>query len=387
MAIQLAKTAAGPVPAPVNTASAPRKAEPSALARLNSIKLFESRNVSLDDLVFFTQQLGLLLETGNSLVPSIEALAAQATSAPLKRVLLAVHLRLQTGADLSECLSQHPKVFDDLFVSLIRAGEASGALQESLARITNILEVRKNLRARIREAMTYPCVLLVIMAGTMIFMMAFVIPRFAEIFEGMGDDLPASTRLILGTSDFLRSSWMFVLPTMIAVWLGIVRLLKTKPVRRARDSLLTRAPLLSVLSTRAYLFQLFSTFGLLLGSRVPLMDAIKIARKVVRNVHYEDFFDRLSRYVEEGRGISQAFQEAAFLPDTVKLMVSTGETSGALDRVMARLATYYREELESSIRRLSVVLEPVMLVVMGTMVGFIAVSFIVPIFRMSRAIH
>jgi type II secretory pathway component PulF len=346
-----------------------------------------SKKVPLDDVVLFTQQLALLLQTGNGLVPSIGALATQTGSPALRDVLQDVQTRLEEGNELSDSLGQHPAAFDHLYVSLVKAGEATGHLRESLERLVGILEIRRRLRARIREAMTYPTLLAVVMTGVVVFVFTFMIPRFAELFASLGDDLPLSTRFLVGISDALRSRWWFFVPMVILTGVGVGRLGRTEFVRRAWDRTKMRLPVVGKLYGEAYLFQLSSTLGLLLGSRVPHLEAIQIAKDVVKSPGYERLFADLEKYVEAGRGVAPAFQEAPFLPDTVKLMVSTGEASGALDIVMGRLAEHYREELESDIRRLSSLLEPAMLVGMGLMVGFIAISLIVPILRMSRAIH
>jgi type II secretory pathway component PulF len=174
---------------------------------------------------------------------------------------------------------------------------------------------------------------------------------------------------------------------LIPIGVGIRRLGNTALLRRFWDRVKMRLPIAGKLYSEAYLFQLSSTFGLLLGSRVPLLEAIRIARDVVKSPQYESFFANLEKNVEAGRGVAPAFHEASFFPDTVRLMVSTGEASGALHEVMSGIADHYREELESDIRRLSSMLEPAMLVGMGLMVGFIAISLIVPILRMSRTIH
>jgi type II secretory pathway component PulF len=337
--------------------------------------------------VFFTQQLALLLRTGNGLVPSIGALANQVGSPPLREVLRNVQSRLEEGVELSESLRRHPRAFDNLFVSLVKAGEATGHLRESLERLVGILEIRRRLQVRIREAMTYPTLLAVVMTAVVIFVFTFMIPRFADLFASLGDDLPASTRLLVGMSDQIRSRWWILVPMLIPVGVGIRRLGSAALLRRSWDRVKMSLPIAGKLYAEAYLFQLSSTFGLLLGSRVPLLEAIRIARDVVKSPQYEEFFANLEQNVEAGRGVAPAFLEARFFPDTVKLMVSTGEASGALDEVMSRIAEHYREELESDIRRLSSMLEPAMLVGMGLMVGFIAISLIVPILRMSRTIH
>jgi type II secretory pathway component PulF len=351
------------------------------------IPSFWGRKVSIEELAMFTQQLALLLQTGNSLAPSVKALASQSGSPAMRDALEDVHDRLEQGAGFSESLGAHPEIFDTLFVSLVRAGEATGALQESFRRLNGILEIRRRLRSRITEAMTYPLVLSVLMVVVVIFIMIYIVPRFSEVFDGLGDQLPVTTRFFLQTAAFLRSRWWLLVPMMIGGALVAPRVWRLGFVRRAWDWLRMRTPFVGGLYMKSCLFQLCSTLGLLMESRVPLMEAIGIVRKVIPNGRFERLFSEVAKNVEAGRGIARAFQEASFLPSSVKLMVTTGETSGSLDMVMTKLADRYREDLESDIRRLGTLLEPLMLVVMGVMVGFIAIAFILPIFRMSRAIH
>lgn len=356
------------------------------LVRLGQFEVGGSR-VPLEEIVLVTQQLALLIETGNGLVPSIEALAWQTSSTTLRKALLNIHSRLEQGNEFSECLKHHPKIFDGLYISLVRAGEASGALKESLMRVSGVLEVRRQLHSSVKEAMTYPAVLLTIMTGAVIFLFVYMVPRFGEIFDSLGNELPAATRLMLGMGDAVRSYWWIGIPAVALSVLGVRALGKVGAVESVWDKIKIRAPLVGPLVSEAYLFQLFSTFGLLLGSRVPHLEAIKITSRVIRNSHYKAFFTNLARQVESGNGVARAFQEASFLPSSVKLMVATGETSGALDKVMERLAENYRVNLGSSIRKFSSLIEPVMLIVMGILVGFIAISFILPILKMSRAMH
>lgn len=363
------------------------KAGSSPLAVFARIQIGGSRKVKLADLVLFTQQLGLLLNAGTGLVPAIGALALQMKPCMMKEILMQVHARLEGGSRLSECLEQYPLVFDTLFVSIIRAGEASGALRESLDQLAGILEMRRRLYGRIREAMTYPAILTCIMGIVIVFMMTYMFPRFSELFADLGDELPWTTRMLMGSATLLRSRWWAVIPIAIMAVVGVQKLWKMEALRRLKDWLKLGLPFVGALYTEAYLFQLFSSLGLLLGSRVPHLEAIGIARKAVGNVLYQGFFASLAEHVEAGRGVAQAFQESRLFPQTVKLMIATAEGTGALDTVMTRLSQHYREELESHIRRLSTLIEPIMLVIMGVMVGFIAISFIVPIFKLSRAVH
>jgi len=388
VAINLTETQPKTAPAPESGTAgpAPPKKSGNFLGRLNEIQIGSS-TVSLDDKVLFTQQLALLLQTGNSLLPSIHALGAQVRSVPLKKTLQSVHARLEEGAGLSECLARHPKVFDSLYVSIVRGGEASGALQEGLERLAHMLQVRKTLQARIREAMTYPMVITGIMVLVVGFMMFYMFPRFEDLFVELGDELPMSTRILLGTTNFLRSRWWIALPILIAVGIAIRKGLQSPAFRHTWDHFKLRLPGVGRLFYSAYLYQLFSSLGLLLSSKVPHLEAIEIARHAVKNAKFEVLFNRLAEQVEAGRGVAAAFQEASFLPEAVRLMLSTGESSGALDTVLTRLSDRYREELESDIKRLSTLIEPVMLVGMGLVVGFIAVSFIMPLFKLSRTMH
>jgi len=317
--------AAGSPPSGPKDAEEPKSGVAGFYDRLNQVHLLEPKNVGLQELSLFTQQLALLIETGNGLVPSVEALSRQVSSPALRKVLGTVHGRLEEGNDLSACLQKHPDVFDSLYISLVRAGEASGALKESLVRIGGILEVRRELRNRVREAMTYPAVLATIMVGTVIFLLVYMVPKFSDIFDALGDEIPRATAMLLGFADLMRSSWWLLLPIAGLTALAGRWLWKRERVRRLRDRLMLSLPLLGDLTTRSYMYQLFSSLGLLLSCRVPHLEAIGIARQVVRNAYYREFFGKLEQQVRAGRGMSNAFQEASFLPETVKLMVSTGE--------------------------------------------------------------
>jgi type II secretory pathway component PulF len=391
MAIDLAKLQhAAPGPAARPAAETHRDAAAAGahpLSRLARIDLFSPRRVPLNDLVVFTQQIVLLLRSGNGLVPSVRAIAAQTKQPLLHTALTHVHAHLESGRVLSECLELHPEAFDTLYVSVVRAGEASGQLAQCLDQLALILETRRQLRGRIREAMAYPTLLMVVMAIVVVFMFVYMVPRFGDLFGNMGSQLPWSTRLILAAGGFLRSRWWIVLPIAVLAGAVVRKIWREPAVQAVWDRAKLAIPVAGGLFSESYQFQLFSSLGLLLGSRVPHLDAIRIVRRAIRHAEYERFFDQLANQVEAGRGVAQAFQEAKFLPDTVKLMIATGESAGALDTVMLSLSDRYRMSLESDIRRLSSLMEPLLLVVMGLMVGFIAVSFILPLFRLSRMVR
>jgi len=351
------------------------------------VRALWSRRMSLEDQAVFTRQLALLLQTGNGLVPSIEALARQARTAAMKKELTRIHSELQAGKSLSEALERNQAAFGSVFVSLVRAGEATGALRESLEELSKMLDIQRGLRSKVREAMAYPTVLLCMMCGVLAFMMVFVLPRFAELFEGIEEELPVTTRFLLRSGRLLDSSSWKILPIILAAVVAAAWLWRSRTLHRAWDWLRFRIPLVGGLIEQAFMLRLFSSMGLLLGNHVPLLESIHIVRNLTTSSRYRGFFEDLRKNVEAGRGVAPAFQEARFLPDTVKLIVATGERSGALDKVMTTLAERYREDLEKGVRRASTLLEPLMIIVMGAFVATIAISFIVPIFKMSKAVH
>ncbi len=364
----------------------PNEPDP-APSRSRSITLpWLKPTVSSDELGIFCRQLALLLETGNALVPSIAALGGKLDGL-LGTILRDVHARLEEGHSFSECLSKHPGTFDPLFVNIVRAGEATGELRQSLERLASVLETRTQLHRRLREAMTYPIVLLVVMVLVLTFMSIFVLPRFDRMFADMGAELPLVTRLLLGFDRFIGSSWPILGPISLVAAFPVRKLWRSKRMCSWRDDMKLRLPIVGKLYTESYLFQMFMSLGLLIGTRVPLLDAIRITRGSVANVHFEQFFDRLAESAEDGLGLANAFAESSILPDAVKLMIATGESSGSLHVVMTRLSQRYRDELESDIRRLSSAIEPVMLVVMGILVGVVAIALVVPLFRLSQAVH
>lgn len=386
MAIDVAKHArpAGPTATPGVALEARGRAGGEARPWALS---FRRSGVTRDDLVVFSRQLALLLQTGNALVPSVEALSTMFHSPRFRGVLEDVHGRMEEGRGFSDALARHPRVFDDTFVSLVRAGEASGALRASLERVAELLEIHDRLRKRTQEAMIYPTLLLCILSAVVFFMTTFVLPRFAQVFEDFDAELPALTRAVLFATDTLRSSWPFLIPMIPLSIVALRKVLRTRRAREALDEAKLKLPLVGRLYSEAYLFQMFVSLGMLLGTRVPLLDAIKITRGTVRNARYDGFFSQLADSVEEGRGMALPFSRAPFLPDAVKLMITTGESTGALDVVMVRLAERYRDALESDIRRLSSVIEPVMLVLMGIVVGTVVISLILPLFKLSQAVR
>ncbi len=387
MAIDLGNLQQDEAPSEKVSGPAEKKVNPliAGLRAFGAMEIGSPAKVSQHELVLFAQQLSLLLKNGNSLVPSILALARQAETPAMAKALQQVHDQLEEGKGLSECLAEHPAIFDHFFISIIKSGEASGSLQEGLLRLSTIIEIQRKLRKKVGEAMTYPIVLTCIMGAVIIFMLTFMVPRFAEIFADIKDELPWSTNMLIATGAILRSRWYVVIPIVVSAGAGIRKLAMTRQANLLRDKLKLRLPFVRDVYLKSYMFQLFSSFGLLLGSKVPLLDAIDIARQAVENSEFDPFFDRLAERVEAGHGVSQAFEEFEKLPSTVKLMVSTGETSGALDQTMDRLSLHYQMELESDIRKLGSLIEPLMLVVMGVVVGFIAISFIVPLFKLSSA--
>jgi type II secretory pathway component PulF len=362
----------------VQSAKRPKASVPGRLFR---------KKIPAREILFFTNQLSLMLEIGTPLNQSLSAISSQIRNPEFKTVVTAVLAAVEDGSMLSDALQQYPALFSPEYTSLVSAGENTGHLHEMLDRIVELQEKREAFASALKGAMTYPLVLCAVSTLVIIFMLSFVFPRFAILFRGVEEILPPTTKFLMGLSDFLRAYWYGVLVFFGVVGWGLHRYLKTEQGRFTIDRLKITLPLLSGITVRIYLSQLMRTLGFLIGSNVPLMEALRITKRGTTNVLFSRFMDCVSENVEGGQGISAAFTEAPFIPETVSQMVATGEASQKLDRVMLRLSDYYEGEIEAQVKRLTTIIEPALLIIMGIVVGLIVVSLVLPIFKLSKVVH
>ena len=360
-------------------AAASEKRQPTQLP-------FSRRTVGGNDRMFFTEQLALLLETGTSLYGALEALRNQTANPALQEVVDKLLADVAEGRSFSQALSQHPDVFPGSYVNLVAASEGGGFMHEILYELLQMEEKREQLKSTLVSAFSYPAFLLAFSFGVVVFVLIVVFPKFGDLFVSIADQLPATTKILMAMSDVLRQQWIYVLGGTGAVLVGGLRWAETAAGKQTLDRLKLTVPVIRDIFTQLYLVQLLRVLGLSLANGVTVVDALQASREVVDNSVFRGFLDGMQKLVEEGRGIAAGFQNADFVPPTVKHMVTTAEESGNLAKVMSRLADFNEAQLAKRLATFSKMAEPIMLLVMGAVVGLLVSSLILPIFKLSRAV-
>jgi type II secretory pathway component PulF len=335
---------------------------------------------------FFTEQLALLQETGNNLQASLQALRAQSTNPAMQHLLGELQQDIEQGRQLSAALARHPRVFSRSYVSLIAASEEGGYLHQVLEQLQEMEEKRERLRQALFSALSYPLFLMVFALAVVIFVLVVVFPKFADLFTLIADELPLTTLWLMAASDFLRQHWLALGIGLLSLFGAFGWWARSDSGRERLDRLKLRLPLLRAIFLPLYLVQSLRVLGSSLHNGVNVLEALHSCREVVANRVFQRFIGRLEQRVEQGQGLASGFAESAFIPPLVTQMVRTGEDSGQLAKVMLRLANHYERELEQRLETLSRLAEPVMLLIMGAVVGIIVSSLILPIFKLSHAV-
>jgi len=345
-----------------------------------------TRRVSSKDVIYFASQLSLMLEVGTSLPDAVAALQRTTENPTLRSVLVDLQRDIEEGQSFSIALSRHTRVFDGVFVSMIRAGETGGYLRDALERIVEMREKREALISQIRATLTYPMILAVVAGFVIVFVLTGVLPKFLPLFEGKEDILPVTTRILMALSQSLRSFWWAWVLGLGGAYAAAKGFLRSAPGRSLRDRLAISLPLVGPLTNKILTGQLLRTLGHLLESHVTLTDALKVTRMTLQNRFYRGLIGRVEETVEGGGRLSQAFLGFAHMPPTVRQMIATGEEAGNLYPVMLRLARHYDTDIEQHLKRIAALIEPTALIVLGGVVGTIVASVILPLFKMAHAI-
>ncbi len=342
---------------------------------------------SSQDRMFLTERLALLLDTGNALHASLEALRRQSASPALRGVVESLERDVSGGLSFSEALRRQPEAFPETYVALVAAAEKGGFLPEVLNRLLEMEEKSRELRGTLVGALTYPAFLVVFSVAVVVFVLVVVFPKFGELFEMIRDELPITTVFLLAASDLLRHYGPVLLGAMVGGGLLAWRWARSAAGVEALDALAYRTPLVREFVSELALVQFLQVVSLSLANGVPLVDALRACRSAVGSPRFRRFVDALGQGVQEGRGIAVGFREATFLPPLVGQMIATGEETGSLARVMERVAGFYEREWRKRLQAATKLVEPVMLLVMGVAVGIIVSSLLLPIFKLSRAVH
>ncbi len=337
--------------------------------------------------MFFTEQLALLLATGVSLHAALQGLRTQTDNEALARLIEQLFSDIAEGKTFSYALSRHPGVFSRTYVNLIAASEQGGFMHQVLSQLLEMDEKREQLRATLVSALSYPAFLIVFSLGVVAFVLVVVFPKFGALFSAIQDQLPVTTVMLMAMSGFLMHYWMPLLGVLVGAAVAARYWIMSPAGAERLDRLKLDLPGLRGIFVKLYLLQSLRVMSLSLANGVSIVDTLAACREVVGNIVFQRFIEGVETRVQEGGGIAPGFQAAGFIPATVEQMITVGEETGNLPTVMARLADHYERELEKRLKALSRMAEPIMLLVMGAVVGLLVSSLILPIFKLSRAVH
>ncbi len=351
-----------------------------ARAKPREIHLHIRRGVKSTEISRMARQFATMIEAGLPLVQSLEILSDQATSPALKDALSDVRERVQSGSTLAEALGKHPKIFDELFVNMVEAGEIGGALDTILLRLATYREKVDALRRKIKGAMYYPAVISVVAAGATLFLITFIVPVFAKLFEGFGAELPLPTKLVLAISGIIRSNILLGIVILIGLGIGYRYLAKTPSGRLAIDRFKLKIPIMGNLLRKSIIARFSRTLGTLLNSGVPILDSLEITAKTAGNKVIYNAIRRAVTAIAQGDTIAQPLQDTGVFPPMVVQMISVGEKTGGLDEMLEKVADFYEDEVDAAVDALTSIIEPVVIVVMGAVIGFVLISMYLPMF-------
>lgn len=374
--------ASGKYPVQVRETTSRARAESSSGFVFPSI----FNRISDDDIHALTRQLATLLNAGIPLVGALDALMEQTASAPLKKIIAQIKESVNEGNSLTVSLSRHPKLFSNIYINMVRAGEASGSLDVVLERLADFGEHQQALKGRFQAALVYPIFMAIIGVGVLFFLMSFVVPNLTRIFTEMKQVLPLPTTILIWFSDFMRSYWWAIIAIVAAVLIGIKESIKTPKGRYIWDNLKLRLPVIGQINRKIALSRFGRTLGSLLQSGVPLITSLQIVRNIVNNVLIGDVIDDAMDDIQAGKSLNLALSRSVWFPPVFRQMVAVGEQSGDLEGMLHKIADAYEREVETRITGMTALIEPVMILLMAVVVGFIVISILLPIFEMNQMI-
>ncbi|CAH0248651.1 Type II secretion system protein F [Massilia sp. Bi118] len=339
------------------------------------------------DRMLFTERLALLLETGVALHDALQVLEEQAAKPRLRRIIGEIAADIVGGQRFSEALSKHPDLFPPTYINLIGASEAGGFLPQVLEQLVELDEKQEKLRSTIVSALSYPGFLVVFSVLVVIFILVVVFPKFSVMFGSIYEELPFTTKFLIGASELLVGHGLALSCGVLALLVTAVAALRRPDMRERLDRLKLRVPGVRDIFIKIYLTRLMRVMGISLERGVTILATLDACRNVIPNAEFRRFIGQLEIQVTEGKGIAAGFKDSTLIPTSVRQMIATGEETGTLGRVMGRVADFYERDLTRQLNQLAKMAEPVMLLVMGVLVGTIVTSIILPIFKMSRAVH
>lgn len=328
----------------------------------------------------FTRQFSVMLDAGLPLVQCLEILGDQEENRAFQTIIKQVRTDVESGSSLAEAMKKHPKVFDDLFVNMVAAGEAGGILDIILQRLSTYIEKAVKLKSQVKSALIYPVTIIVIAAGVVFIILWKVIPVFAALFAGLGGEMPLLTRIVIESSNFVARYFPFIIIILIFGGIAISRYHKTYRGRRLIDGALLKIPVIGMLLRKIAVARFCRTLATLTSSGVPILDGLEITAKTAGNAIIEDAVMAVRKAVEEGKTLSEPLGDTKVFPPMVVQMINVGEQTGALDQMLSKIADFYEEEVDTAVAGLMKLLEPVMITVLGAVIGTIVAAMYLPLY-------
>ncbi len=349
--------------------------------------LIRFRSIDPAQVTVALRQLAALVSSGLPLVECLDAVIEQTGHGRLRTIFTQIKEKVTEGVSLSQAMSSHPNVFSEIYVNMVRAGETSGTLDLILTRLADFSEARLKLSKKIESALTYPIFLIMISTIIVIFLVSFVMPKIIGIFEGMKMALPWSTKLLIGFVLFMKGFWWLVCMALIGIISAISLWIRSEKGRRIWDRIKLKLPVIGPLYLKTVLARFARTLSILLKSGIKLVEALEIARFSMGSVVLEEATKNAIKHINEGQSMAVAMKKSWDFPPLMIQLIRAGEISGSLEEMLAKIAEIYENLLESSMDSLTSILEPVVILIMGLVVGYIVVSVLIPIFQMTGAIH
>ena len=341
--------------------------------------------IPLTSLVFFTRQLSTMFNAGLTLEKAITFLSKEEKHKGFKKVITEIESDVKKGLLLSDALDRHPGVFNNLYVSLVRAGEVSGKLATTLEELAKYLEAMEDTQRKVKSAMYYPTFILIFLGMVMVVLFAFIIPQFTSVYDQLNADLPVYTQMLLDTGDWLSNNlvtfFSFIFLTLIGIWLIFL----TDRGRLVRDKMLLRLPIFGSIFNQSVLSKFGKTFGILVGSGISVIDTMNLVKKVVENRVYELAIEKAAKQIENGSSISDALKLTEIFPGVLIQLMNTGEETGEIDKLAIKVSDFYSKQVDAIVDRLTSIIEPALIILIGVIIGIVLVAVYMPIFKFGSA--
>ena len=352
---------------------------------LENISFFKP-NVTGKDIVIFTRQLSTMINAGLPLVQGIEILEKQQSNPTFKKALADIRQDVEAGSTLADSMRKKPKVFDNLFTNMIEAGETGGILDTILGRLATFMEKSMLLKKKVKGAMTYPTICLAISLLILVIILVFVVPVFTTMFEDFGSSLPLPTQIVVDLSDFFKNNFIYIIIALFVIVMILKKIYATPKGRLAMDKGLLHSPVVGILLRKVAVAKFTRTLSTMLQSGVPILEALQVVAKTAGNKVIENAVFRVGDSIAEGRPIAEPLEECGVFPNMVVQMINVGETVGALDTMLEKIADFYDEEVDQAVDNLTAMIEPFMMVFLGGMIGGLVVAMYLPIFKIASVV-